>query len=323
MTETPSVSPGAVASVVARGLAKTFATPHGPVCAVDGVDLTIAPGSTVALLGPNGAGKSTTIDMMLGLTRPDRGSVRLFGREASAAVAAGYVAALLQTAGLLRDLTVRELVAMMASLYPDSLSVADVLRRTGLQEIANHRTHRLSGGQAQRVRFAAALVSDARLLVLDEPTVGLDVESRRELWTIIRATAQAGKTVIFATHYLEEADAYADRIVVMAQGRIVADGPATEIKAAAGLRTIKLTLPGADLRALERLPGVRSAERRGEAVVLVCADADEAIRALLAAFAQARDIEIQGGGLEQAVLALTTAPGSAPGAPSAESGGSV
>ncbi|HEX4423219.1 MAG TPA: ABC transporter ATP-binding protein [Kofleriaceae bacterium] len=293
--------------IEARGLDKTFATPHGPVHAVRGLDLTIAPGETVALLGPNGAGKSTTIDMLLGLTRPDRGQARLFGLEPSAAVAAGRVAAMLQTGELVRDLSVRELVTMMAGLYPAPRAVSEILRLTGLDELAERRTERLSGGQAQRVRFAIALVGDADLLVFDEPTVGMDALARREFWTTIRATAARGKTVVFATHYLEEADAYADRIVLVAGGRIVADGPATEIKARVGQRTIKLTLPGAELAALERLPGVHRAERRGEAVVLACTDSDQAIRALVAACPAARDIEIAGVGLEAAFLALTGA----------------
>jgi ABC-2 type transport system ATP-binding protein len=283
--------------------------------AVRGVDLTIAAGQTVALLGPNGAGKSTTIDMLLGLSRPDRGEARLFGLDPSAAVAAGQVAAMLQTGGLVRDLRVREIIAMMGSLYPAPRPVAEVLELAGVGDIADQRTQKLSGGQTQRVRFALALVSNARLLVLDEPTVGMDVEARREFWTVIRAAASRGKTVIFATHYLEEADAYADRIVVMARGQVIADGAATEIKARAGRRTIKATLPGADLAALERLPGVVGAERRGQAVVLACTDADQAIRALLASFDQARDIEIAGAGLEQAFVELTgiaTAAGSAP-----------
>jgi ABC-2 type transport system ATP-binding protein len=244
--------------------------------------------------------------MLLGLTRPDRGEVQLFGLTPSAAVATGQVAAMLQTGGLVRDLSVRELVAMVASLYPAPLRVAEVLEVTGLTAIADQRTQKLSGGQAQRVRFAIALASDARLIVLDEPTVGMDVEARRELWVTIRGAAARGKTVMFATHYLEEADANADRIVVMANGRVVADGPATEIKARVRMRTIRATLPGVDLAALERLPGVTSADRRGDAVVLACSDSDRAIRALVATFAQAHDIEVASAGLEQAFLELTT-----------------
>jgi ABC-2 type transport system ATP-binding protein len=149
------------------------------------------------------------------------------------------------------------------------------------------------------------MVSDPDLLVLDEPTVAMDVEGRTAFWAAMRRYAAGGKTIVFATHYLEEADAYADRAVLMARGRVVADGPTTELKATVGLRTIRATLPAADLEQLERLPGVTRAERRGEAVVLTCADSDAAIRALLEAFPDARDIEITGAGLEEAFLELT------------------
>jgi ABC-2 type transport system ATP-binding protein len=155
------------------------------------------------------------------------------------------------------------------------------------------------------VRFAVALVANADLLVLDEPTAAMDVEARRDFWLTMREFASRGKTVLFATHYLEEADAYADRVVLMAHGSVVADGPPAEIKAMVGTRTIRALLPDAPLEALERLPGVSLVERRGESVVLSCTDSDAAIRALLAAFDDARNIEISGAGLEQAFLQLT------------------
>ena len=160
---------------------------------------------------------------------------------------------------------------------------------------------------SQRVRFAAALVGDPDLLLLDEPTAGIDVEGRRDFWQAMRAVTERGKTVAFATHYLEEADAYADRIVLIARGEIVADGPATEIKAQAGARTIRATLPGADVHTLGALPGVRAAQRHGNAIVLSCADADAALIALIRAFQAVRDIEVTGGSLEEAFLELTTA----------------
>ncbi len=293
------------AEIQLRGLVKSFRGPDGPIHAVRGVDVEIAAGETVALLGPNGAGKSTTIDMLLGLLKPDEGSVSVFGRSPADAVAAGAVGGMLQTGQLLRELSVRELVSMMASLYPSALDVQEALELSGVSEIASQRTNKLSGGQTQRVRLAVALVSDPQLLVLDEPTVALDVEGRHAFWTTMRAFAARGKTVVFATHYLEEADAYADRAVLMANGAIVADGPTTEIKAMVGTRTIRATLPGVDVDALAALPGVSSVERRGDAAVLQCADSDTAIRALLAAHPDARDIEIAAAGLEQAFLALT------------------
>ncbi len=288
-----------------QGLVKSFRTPQGQVHAVRNLDISIAPGETVALLGPNGAGKSTTIDMVLGLLPPDAGAVSLFGMTPADAVKAGAIGAMLQTGSLIRDLNVRELLTMMAALYPNPLGVDEVLELTGITDIAGRYAHKLSGGQTQRVRFAIALVSDPDLLVLDEPTVAMDVEGRHAFWSTMRRFATAGKTVVFATHYLEEADAYADRIILMARGEIVADGPATEIKAAVGTRTIRATLPGADLGALQTLPGVTNAEHRGEAVILNCSNSDDAIRALLPAYPDARDIEISGAGLEQAFLQLT------------------
>jgi ABC-2 type transport system ATP-binding protein len=272
---------------------------------VCGIDIQIVAGETVALLGPNGAGKSTTIDMLLGLLAPDEGTVSVFGRPPAEAVAQGAVGAMLQTGALIRDLSVRELVTMMASLYPAPLDVQEVLGLTGASEFAEQRTQKLSGGQTQRVRSAVALVSNPELLVLDEPTAALDVEGRQAFWTTMREFAARGKTIVFATHYLEEADAYADRAVLMAHGTIVADGPTTEIRAMVGTRTIRATLPSVDIDELDALPGVGSAERRGEAVVLHCADSDAAIRALLVAHPDARDIEINAAGLEQAFLALT------------------
>ncbi len=293
------------ARIELSGLVKSFAGPDGPIQAVRGIDVSIAAGETVALLGPNGAGKSTTIDMLLGLLAPDAGTVTVFGRSPNEAVDQGAVGAMLQTGALIRDLSVRELVAMMASLYPAPLDVAEVLELTGTSEFADQRTQKLSGGQTQRVRSAVALVSDPELLVLDEPTAAMDVEGRHSFWMTMREFAARGKTVLFATHYLEEADVYADRAVLMAHGQIVADGPTNEIKAMVDTRTIRATLPGVDGDALAALPGVSGVERRGEAATLSCTDSDTAIRALLAAYPDARDIEIAAAGLEQAFLKLT------------------
>jgi ABC-2 type transport system ATP-binding protein len=293
------------AGIHIAGLKKTYRGPGGPVPAVKGIDVSIAPGETVALLGPNGAGKSTTIDMLLGLTQPDAGTVTVFGKPPREAVDSGLVGGMLQTGALIRDLTVRELIVVMASLYPDPLGVDEVIELTGLAHAAGQRTQKLSGGQTQRVRFATAIVANPELLVLDEPTVALDVEGRREFWVTMREYASRGKTVLFATHYLEEADANADRAVMMAQGRIVADGPTTEIKARIGHRTIRTTLPGVDREELARLDGVAGAERHGDSVILRCSDSDRAIRALLDRYPAARDIEIAGAALEDAFIELT------------------
>jgi ABC-2 type transport system ATP-binding protein len=295
------------------GLAKSFRTPKGLVPAVRGVDISIRAGEIVALLGPNGAGKSTTIDMLLGLTKPDTGTVSVLGRPPADAAAAGAIGVMLQTGLLIRDLSVRELVSLAASLYPMPLDVDDVLQLVGIEAIAGRRTQKLSGGETQRVRFALALVCNPELLVLDEPTVAMDVEARHAFWTTMRAFAAREKTVLFATHHLEEADAYADRAVLIAAGRVVADGPTNEIKAMVGRRTIRATLPGVARTAL-MLPGVQSVERRGETVILHCVDADLALRTLLDEFPDARGIELASAGLEQAFLELTSSNGSEPAA---------
>ena len=278
---------------------------YGSVQAVHGIDLAVAPGETVALLGPNGAGKTTTIDMVLGLSRPDSGTVSVFGASPTEAVKSGRVGGTLQDGSPADQLRVRELVTLVASYYPHPLSVDEVLRQTGIADIAGRWASKLSGGQAQRVRFAAALVGDPDLLVLDEPTSGIDVEGRREFWQAMRAVAERGKTILFATHYLEEADANADRIVLMARGRIIADGPGTEIKAKVGSRSIRATLPDADLAELRALPGVLGMERHGEAITLSCSDTDAALSALLRSFPGARDVEVRGASLEEAFLELT------------------
>jgi ABC-2 type transport system ATP-binding protein len=297
--------------VAATGLYKSY----GPVRAVRGVNLVVPAGQTVALLGPNGAGKTTTIDIILDLLRPDAGQVSVFGMTPAGAVRAGLVGGMLQVGSLTRDLTVRELVRMVAGLYPSPLRVDEVLKATGLTDIGGRYTQDLSGGQSQRVRFAMAVVGDPALLVLDEPTVALDVEARREFWASMRAVAAQGKTVLFATHYLEEADAFADRVVLMARGQVVADGTPNEVKARVGTRTIRATLPGPSVAELASLPGVAGAERRGDDVVLQCSDSDVALRGLLSRYPDARDIEVRGGSLEEAFLELTSEEAEQVGAP--------
>jgi ABC-2 type transport system ATP-binding protein len=281
--------------IVLSHLTKSF----GDVQAVRSIDLSIATGEIVALLGPNGAGKTTTIDMVLGLSQPDKGSVTLFGMTPANAVKAGLIGGMLQTGTPVQYLSVRELITMMASIYPHPLDVDEVLHLTGTFEFAERPTTKLSGGQTQRVRFAVALVADPDLLVLDEPTAAIDVEGRRDFWNIMRKVAAQGKTVIFATHYLEEADSFADRIILMARGRIVANGPPTEIKARVGGRVIRATLLDV---------ATSNAERRGDAVTLACADSDSsdrALRELLTRYPGARDLEVRGVGLEEAFLELT------------------
>jgi len=282
------------------GLVKRF----GAVTAVDGVDLVVRPGAIVAFLGPNGAGKTTTIDMMLGFTRPDAGTVEILGGTPADAIAQGRIAAVLQTGGLLRDLTVAETVRLTASLFPAARPVTEVLERAGIADIADRRVGSCSGGQQQRLRFALALLPDPDLLLLDEPTTGMDVEGRRDFWAAIRADARQGRTVLFATHYLDEADAYADRIVLVRRGRIVADGTPAQVKSLASGRAVRATLPDADQIGLLSVPGVHSVEVRGDAVLLRTTDSDAAARFLLTQTA-AHDLEITAHTLEDAFLALT------------------
>ena len=303
-TATPSPArAGAAVDIV--DLHRSF----GEVRAVRGVDLRIAPGEVVAFLGPNGAGKSTTIDMILGLTRPDRGTVTLFGDDPTQAVRTGRVGAMLQSGALLPDLSVRELVSLFAALQPHPMTVDEALERAGISDIAGSRTQNLSGGQSQRVRFALAIVADPDLLVLDEPTVAMDVEVRQAFWAAIRQFAASGRTVLFATHYLQEADDFADRIVVMAQGSVVADGTGASIKERVSGRRLSAVIPGAGPEQLSALPGVTAVEQVGGRMSLQCSDSDAALRAVLTRFPQTHEIEIHQANLEEAFLRLVATEG--------------
>ncbi|HYK96606.1 MAG TPA: ABC transporter ATP-binding protein [Candidatus Dormibacteraeota bacterium] len=297
---TPATSVPAIAAVELRGVHRTF----GSVRAVDGIDLRLELGEIAALLGPNGAGKTTTIDMILGLGAPDAGSVRVLGMHPRDAISRGLVAAVLQTGGLLKDITVRETVRLTASLYGEAQPVDEVLERAGILAIANRLVGACSGGEQQRLRFALALLPDPALMALDEPTAGMDVEGRRDFWTAIRHDAERGRTVLFATHYLEEADAYADRIILLREGRIVADGTAAEVRSLSAGRSVRANLAGADQANLSKLPGVRSVELRGDRVLIQTTDSDAVARYLLTATA-ARDVEVVTQNLEDAFLALT------------------
>ncbi|GAA1848823.1 ABC transporter ATP-binding protein [Pseudonocardia ailaonensis] len=289
--------------VAIRGLVKAY----GAIRAVDGVDLEIGRGEVVALLGPNGAGKSTTIDALLGLTRPDEGEVRLFGRSPREAVAGGSVGAMLQSGGFPDDATAGELVKLTAALFKKPARPA--IERAGITGYAGQRYGRLSGGQKQRVRFAVALVGDPELLVLDEPTAAMDVGARREFWAAMR---EYGRTVLFATHYLAEAEEFADRVVLLRAGRVVADGSVAEVRALAAGRVVSAVIPavpGADDREIDSelatLPGVTAVARQGRRSLLTCDDSDTALRALLLKHETAHDIEVTAHGLEDAFVQLT------------------
>ncbi|MGA7206150.1 MAG: ABC transporter ATP-binding protein [Specibacter sp.] len=292
-------APGTLA-VDARDLYKSF----GTVDAVNGVSLAIKPGEIVAFLGPNGAGKTTTIDMLLGLSVPTRGRVSIYGHTPRGAIARGQVSAVMQSGGLLKDLTVRETLELTATLFADTRPVDEVLERAGITEIAARMVEKCSGGQQQRLRFALALLSDPGLLILDEPTTGMDVEGRRDFWAAIRADASRGRTVVFATHYLEEADAYADRIILLRRGKIVADGSAAEIKNLAAGRTVTARLSAPDQSAIAALPGVDSVSVQAGKVSVHTKDSDVVARYLLTE-TDAVDLEITSHNLEDAFVALT------------------
>ncbi len=297
MNETPAIR--------LSGLRKTF----GSLTAVDGVDLTVRPGEVVALLGPNGAGKSTTIDLALGLARPSAGSAELFGADPGRAIRDGRVGAMLQGGALLPTLTVAESVALVAAAHKHPLSVAEALERARCTEIAKQRVAKLSGGQMQRARFAVAVVSNPDLLFLDEPTAAMDVEARRTFWVSMREFTAEGRTVVFATHYLDEADTYADRIVMLARGRIVADGTPTEVKAVVSGRRIRATADfawtGDASAAIAALPGVRTVEYRAGLLTIVSDDSDATLRGLMAAHDDLHDIEVTAHTMDEAFLALT------------------
>jgi ABC-2 type transport system ATP-binding protein len=283
------------------GVVKRF----GAVTAVDGIDLQIRAGEVVALLGPNGAGKTSTVDMLLGLSQPTEGTVQVYGRAPREAVALGLVSAVMQTGGLLKDYTVEETVKLTAVLFGrPPRTVDESLQRAGIADIRKRLVGKCSGGQQQRLRFAMALLPDPELLILDEPTTGMDVGGRHDFWTAIREDARGGRTVIFATHYLEEADAYADRVVFVRRGRVVADGTAAEVKAMASGRTIRATMSDPSEAALLAIAGVETVEVRGDTVLLHGRDTDAIARQLLTS-TDAHDLEITSRNLEQAFLTLT------------------
>ncbi|MGL3149586.1 ABC transporter ATP-binding protein [Microbacterium sp. A82] len=304
----PSVTASDTA-VSFEGLNKHFGFGDRAVKAVDGLDLSIRRGEVVALLGPNGAGKTTTLDMLLGLTDGSGGTVTVFGEKPAKAAKAGTIAGVLQTGGLLSDLTVRETVEIIASLHGrEALSrVPDVLARTDLEPLTSRRIAKCSGGEQQRVKFALALVADPDILVLDEPTAGMDVTARRHFWDVMRADADAGRTIIFATHYLEEAEQFARRTVVMHRGRIVADAPTAQLRVNLGGRTLAANLPatGADqlLSILSTTNGVTDVRVDGDRVSLRAEDSDVVASVLLNA--GAHDLEIAAPTLETAFTALT------------------
>jgi ABC-2 type transport system ATP-binding protein len=277
---------------------------YGKTEALRGLDLTLRCGEVTALLGPNGAGKTTAVRLLLGLISPDEGRVRVLGRDPRTAGARTRIGAMLQVARVPETLLVREHLALFRSYYPHPLAVAEVVRRAGLEGIENRKFGELSGGQRQRVLFGLALCGDPDLVFLDEPTVGMDLQSRRRLWEEVRALAARGKSVLLTTHYLEEADALADRVVVISKGRLIREGTPTEIKHGVSGRRIRCVtrLEPAHVRAL---PSVISLQGDRDATIIYAERPEEVVRRLLLEDDSLHGLEVSAAPLEDAFLALT------------------
>ncbi|MFI9719073.1 ABC transporter ATP-binding protein [Streptomyces sp. NPDC052396] len=281
---------------------------YGAVQAVADLNIELHPGETVALLGPNGAGKSSTLDLLLGLRNPDSGSVRLFGTTPQRAIEQGKVGAMLQSGSLMEEVRVREIIKLACDLHPRAYPVEKVMEQAGITEIADRLVNKLSGGQEQRVRFAMATAGANELIVLDEPTTGMDVSSRQQFWGAMRRQADEGRAILFATHYLEEADEIADRVIVLHRGRVLADGSAAEIKARAGARKISFDLDGEIPEAtLRQLPALSTLSVSGRTVRIQSHDPDATVHSLYGLGLYPRNLEVAGLGLEQAFIAITDA----------------
>jgi ABC-2 type transport system ATP-binding protein len=277
---------------------------YGETTVLHGIDLSVAPGEAVALLGPNGAGKSTAVSVLLGLARPTEGAVSVCGRSPGDAVAAGCVGAMLQDAGLPDNTRVGQLVGLFAAIYPRPMDPRRALELADAADLWDRPSGELSGGQAQRVRLALALVADPELLVLDEPTAAMDPQVRRDFWRALRGEIGGHRGLLFATHHLDEAQAVADRVIVLAGGRVVAQGTPAEVAARAGGTLLRVRTEAVAAE-LARLPGVTAAvEDPDGRCTLTCSDSDRALRALLRAHPDAREIEVRPAGLEDAFLTM-------------------
>ncbi len=277
---------------------------YGDTLAVADLDLNIPAGQTVALLGPNGAGKSSTVNACLGLLRPAAGSVSVLGRPPAAAVLSGCVGAMLQHGGLPSQSRVGEVLRLVRGRYPDPWPLDDLTAVTGIDGLLARPVDALSGGQRQRVLLALALAGAPPLLVLDEPTAAMDVAGRQAFWHTMRRLAGGGHTIVFATHHLDEAEAVADRVVVVSGGRVVADGSTASVTSAVAGRTVRFRCPGPRDR-LHELPGVTEVVDAGALVELATTDAEATLRALLSSRRELPDLEVRGASLEQAFLHLT------------------
>ncbi len=281
---------------------------YGTRVVLDDLGFEVARGETLAFLGPNGAGKSTTISLLLGLLRPDSGTVEVLGTSPRRAVAQGRVGAMLQTgsgSGLPPGVRVEEVLRLVQRLYPRPAPFDLTVERASIGRLLGRQTHRLSGGEAQRVRFAIAIAGNPDLVFLDEPTAAMDVDGRRSFWRMIRQFGQEGRTIVFATHHLQEADEIADRVVVINHGRVVANGPGATLKAAVSARRVRFVCDRPNQSVFDVLEGVTDVVVRGNGVVLDSLDADATVRALVRHRIAFSDLEVTGACLEEAFLALT------------------
>lgn len=301
----PAAPPAARAAAVLSGVTKQY----GATRALDSLSLDLRAGEILALLGPNGAGKSTAIRCLLGLIAPTSGTVRVFGQDPRDPAARVRIGAMLQVARIPEVLTVREHIDLFRSYYPRPLPEAEIVRIAQLEGIENRQFGQLSGGQKQRVLFGLALAGDPDLIFLDEPTVGMDIEARRGLWAQIRSLAARGKTVLLTTHYLEEADALAHRIVVINKGRIVSEGTPAQIKSAAtgaNGRRIRCHTALSD-EVLRTLPTVTAVARQGSVVTVTAVQAEAVLRQMFERDATLSNLEVTSPALEDAFLELTSA----------------
>lgn len=278
---------------------------YGQTTALDNFSLELRAGEVVALLGPNGAGKTTAVRLLLGLISPDFGSVRVLGRDPRDADARTHIGAMLQVSRVPEMLRVREHIDLFRSYYPNPLPLAEVIRIARLESIADQMFGKLSGGQKQRVLFGLAVCGNPDLVVLDEPTVGMDIESRRALWDEIRALSAAAKTVLLTTHYLEEADMLASRIVVINNGKLLCEGTSAEIKQRVTGRRIRC-ITQLDPELIATLPSVVDVQRDREAVVILAERPEEVVRELLLRDETLHGLEIAAAALEDAFIALTS-----------------